>query len=153
MDLGELLEKFCLSCLRHKVGNMLKILQRISQEVNAAPNMESALATVVQQVCHILQADSCSIFICDDIKGEYLLMASMGISIEPNSKVRLKYGEGLVGLVGEREEPINLDNASAHAKFFQHSKVNEMDFKGFLGVPVIEQGELLGVLIAQKTEA
>lgn len=129
---------------------MLKVLQKITQEVNAASSMEDALALVVHQVCDAMQADACSVFLCDDARGEYILMATLGLDPEQVGKARLKYGEGLVGLVGEREEPINVDNAPQHPNFFKHQKISEAEFKGFLGVPIIEQGELLGVLIIQQ---
>ena len=131
---------------------MLKILQRIIQEVNAAPNMEQALLLVVQRVCEALEADSSSVFICDDAQGEYLLMATVGLNETQVGKVRLNYGEGLIGLVGEREEPINIDDGPSHPNFHFNAKIKEEEYKGFLGVPIIEQGELLGVLVVQQKE-
>lgn len=129
---------------------MLKILQRITQEVSAAPNMSQALMLVVARVCEALEAESCSIFICDDAHGEYLLMAHIGSEEEAVGKLRFKYGEGLVGLVGEREEPINLENAPAHPNYYPSNKADQ--YRGFLGVPVIERGELLGVLVVQQQD-
>lgn len=128
---------------------MLQMLQRIAQEVDAAANMPDALAAVVGKVCDALQVDSCSLFICDDAHGEYLLMATIGSFAEQVGKARVKYGEGLVGLVGEREEPINIDDALSHPDFFEHPDAKEI-YRGFLGVPIIDQAELLGVLVLQQ---
>ncbi|WP_179958521.1 phosphoenolpyruvate--protein phosphotransferase [Coxiella endosymbiont of Amblyomma sculptum] len=129
---------------------MLTILRRITQEVNAAKNLEEALALVVKRLCEVLPADACSIFICDDVYGEYVLMATQGLNTKQIGKIRLKFGEGLTGLIGEREEPINLADASLHPSFKRHPVLNEEEYHGFLGIPIIEQGELLGVLIVQK---
>lgn len=41
--------------------NMLKILRQITQEVNAAPNLEQALKLVVVRLCEALPADACSL--------------------------------------------------------------------------------------------
>jgi len=129
---------------------MLKLLRRITQEVNAAPSLEIALEVVVKRLCEALQADACSIFLCDNVHGEYVLMATQGLNPKLVSKARLKFGEGLVGLVGEREEPINLDNAPIHPQYFHYPELGEEEYFGFLGIPIIEQGELLGVLIVQQ---
>ncbi len=131
---------------------MLKILRRITQEVNAAPNLEEALTLVVRRLCEALPTDACSIFICDDVHGEYVLMATQGLNNKQVGKARLKFGEGLIGLIGEREEPINLTDAPLHPNFKRCLELSEEEYHGFLGIPIIEQGELLGVLMVQQRE-
>ncbi len=131
---------------------MLKILRQITQEVNGASSLEQALELVVKRICEALPADACSLFICDDVQGEYVLMATQGLNQKQVSKLRLKFGSGLVGLVGEREEPINLDNAQTHPKFIRRPELTEEEFHGFLGIPIIERGELLGILMVQQRD-
>src|SRR3990167_299418 len=131
---------------------MLKTLRQITQEVNAAPSLGEALGLVVKRVCEALQADACSLFLCDNVHGEYVLMATEGLNTKLIGKVRLKYGEGLVGLVGEREEPMNLDNAPAHPRYYHYPNLGEEEYHGLLGIPMIEQGELLGVLLVEQRQ-
>ena len=132
---------------------MLKILRQITQEVNAAPNLEEALTLVVKRLCEALPADACSIFICDDVHGEYVLMATQGLNSKQVNEARLKFGEGLIGLIGEREEPINLANAHLHPSFKCCPELIEEEYHSFLGIPIIEQGALLGVLMIQQRES
>ncbi len=47
----------------------------------------------------------------------YLLMASKGLNPDSVGHVPLHTSEGLVGLVGQREEIVNLDNAPKHERF------------------------------------
>ena len=131
---------------------MLKILRQITQEVNMASSLEVALALVVRRVCEALTADACSIFLCDNVHGEYVLAATQGLNSKWVGKARLKFGEGLVGLVGEREEPINLDDAPLHPHYYHYAELGEEEFHGFLGIPIIEQSELLGVLIVEQRD-
>ncbi len=132
---------------------MLKILGQITQEVNAASSLEQALTLVVKRLCEDLPADACSIFICDDEHGEYVLMATQGLNSKQVNKTRLKFGEGLIGFIGEREEPINLADASLHPSFKRCPELNEEEYHGFLGIPIIEQGKLLGLLMVQQRES
>src|SRR3990167_981021 len=132
---------------------MLKLLRHITQEVHAASTLEQALAIVVKQVSTSLEADACSVFLCDNVQGEYVLMATQGLNAKLIGKARLKFGEGLVGLVGEREEPINLADAPAHLQYYHYEELGEEDYHGFLGIPIIEQSELLGVLLVQQRQA
>lgn len=129
---------------------MLKILRQITQEVNAASTLEEALDVVVKRICEALPADACSIFVCDDVKGEYVLMATQGLNSKQVGKTRVKFGSGLIGLVGEREEPISIDDAPSHSQYLHRPELSEEEYHGFLGIPIIERGELLGILMVQQ---
>ncbi len=129
---------------------MLKILRQIAQEVNSAPNLSRALELVVKRLCEVLPADASSIFVCDHAHAEYLLMATQGLNIKQVGKLRIRFGQGLIGLVAEREEPINLDNAQLHVQFKKRSILAEEEFHAYLGIPIIEKRELLGILVVQQ---
>lgn len=131
---------------------MLKMLRRIIQEVNNAKDLITALNTVVQSICEITNAEICSVFLIDEDQGEYVLTATAGLKPKLIGKYRIKLGENLVGLVGERETPINIANAGEHPKFVHAKKVTSAIYPAFLGVPIIHQREVLGVLVAQKLE-
>ena len=129
---------------------MLKILKKIVQEVSSAKDLSQALDLIIKHVTQALHADSSSIFLADDLKGEYVLLASVGLNSGIIGKARIKFGEGLVGLVGERGEPINIDNAPDNVNYFYLKNSGEEFYRAFLGVPIIYQGELLGVLVVQQ---
>lgn len=131
---------------------MLKILRRIVQEVNAAANLREALDIATRRIKDAIAAEACSIFLVDEERGEYVLMATEGLNKDLIYKARLKFGEGLVGLVGEREEPINLDDAPTHPRFRYYPDIGEEHYHAFLGAPIIHHRQLLGVLFIQQRE-
>jgi phosphotransferase system enzyme I (PtsP) len=131
---------------------MLKTLRRIVQEVNAAQNLREALDIATRRIKDAISAEACSIFLVDDERGEYVLMATEGLNKAYINKARLKFGEGLIGLVGEREEPINLDDAPKHTRFRHYPNIGEEHYHAFLGVPIIHRRQLLGVLFVQQRE-
>lgn len=133
--------------------DMLKTLRRIIQEVNSAEDLPEVLDIVVQGVNQALGTEACSIFLVDSDRGEHVLVATEGLNKEFIGKVRLKLGVGLVGLVGERAEPINLENAAAHPNFVHYPGLGEEALKAFLGVPIIHQRQVVGVLVVYQHES
>ena len=93
---------------------MLDTLRRIVQEVNNAPDIPSALDLMAKRVRDAMGTEVCSIYLRNNSEERYVLMASEGLKREAIGRVSLGLSEGLVGQVGLREEPINLEDAFSH---------------------------------------
>ncbi|MFT7371621.1 MAG: phosphotransferase system enzyme I (PtsP) [Oleiphilaceae bacterium] len=130
---------------------MLSMLRSIIQEVNGASNLEEALNVIVSRVQEVMSTEVCSIYLLDEEKKRYILMASQGLNSKSIGKVSLGYSEGLVGLVGVREEPINLERAQEHERYRYFPETGEERYESFLGVPIIHHKKVLGVLVVQET--
>lgn len=131
---------------------MLDVLRRIVQEVNGARSLEAALATMVRRIRKAMHTDVCSIYLFDAAQDRLVLMDTIGLNTQAVGHVSMRLGEGLVGLVGQREEPLNLEDAPAHPHFRYFEETGEERFSSFLGVPVIHQRRALGVLVVQQQE-
>jgi phosphotransferase system enzyme I (PtsP) len=131
---------------------MLKTLKRIVQEVTTSGHLTEALSTLVLRVREALGIDAVSVYLIDNKHAEYVLIATDGLSKQAESAVRIPLNQGLVGLVGRREEPINIDNAPRHAAFIPEPRLADAHLLSFLGVPIIQHRKLYGVLVAQQTE-
>ncbi|MEX2524599.1 MAG: phosphoenolpyruvate--protein phosphotransferase [Gammaproteobacteria bacterium] len=130
--------------------NSITTIQKIVQSVNNASDLSTALNRLVHAIYQALGVDVCSIYLNDKINRNYVLMATHGLNPEAVGNVILNYDEGLVGLVGERSEPINIENASSHSRFKYIPESGEERYHSFVGIPVIQQGELLAVLVVQQ---
>ncbi len=131
---------------------MLETLHRIVQEVNSAEKLPDALQLIVSRVRQVMDTQACSISLVDDRHGEYVLMATEGLSKSLIGKLRVKLNEGLIGLVGRREEVINIGNAPSHPEFYHHPELGEDNYRAFLGVPIIHHRRLLGVLTIHQDD-
>ena len=131
---------------------MLKILQSIIQEVNQIPVLEDALSCLASRLIDALKVDSCSIYLADYAKQHFLLMATDGLAKSAVGEVSIGFSEGLVGLIGQREEPLNISNAAAHPSFKHYPEVHEDNYHAFLGAPIIHQRKVLGVLTLQQKQ-
>jgi phosphotransferase system enzyme I (PtsP) len=129
---------------------MLDTLRSIVQAVNDARNLEQALSIIVSRVKAELEADVCSIYLRNQETGDLVLMASDGLDPGSIGTVRLANNQGLVGLVTQRAEHLNLDNAIEHPSFRYFAETGEERYHGFLGVPIIHHRQVLGVLVLQQ---
>jgi phosphotransferase system enzyme I (PtsP) len=129
-----------------------EILRRIIQEVMAENTLDEALNRLMNKLVEQLGCDASSIFFCDDEKGEYVLAAQAGFGTEVELTLRLPYGMGVLGVVAEREEIVNLDNLTKHPAYEIDPKYKDGDFKGYLGVPVIASGMLVAVVVLYLKE-
>ena len=132
---------------------MLDALRQIVQDVGAASGFRAALDLLVARVSMICDVEVCSIYLRDRATGRFNFVANEGLNTEMVGKVSLAAAEGVVGLVAERAEPINLEDASSHGRFHPVSGIGEESFRAFLGVPIIHVREVLGVLVVQDRES
>jgi len=129
---------------------MLDTLRRIVNEVNAAPDLEKALHTIVDMVKQATVCDVCSVYLTDPEARAYVLAATNGLRREAVGKVALPLGRGLVGLVAERAEPLNIPDAQSHPRYLHVTETGETQYRGFLGVPIIQNRRVLGVLVVRQ---
>lgn len=131
-------------------ATMLDILRRIIVEVNAASDLNRALNIIVQRVKKAIQVDVASVYLSDFQLQQHILMATDGFNPRSVGRVRLNFGEGLVGLVSERAEPLNLEDGPQHPRYRHVVDTGEESYHGFLGVPIIQYRKVLGVLVVRQ---
>lgn len=132
---------------------MLESLRSIVQEVNSAKDFGAVLNIIVTRVKKATKTGVCSIYLHDPISGAYVLTATDGLYPQSVGNIRLRSGEGLVGLVASKAEPINLDEAESHPNFAYFPESGEERFRSFLGAPIIHHRTVLGVLVVQQAES
>ncbi|MBD3898087.1 phosphoenolpyruvate--protein phosphotransferase [Halomonas sp. ML-15] len=131
---------------------MLDVLRRIVQEVNSARTLEAALSTMVRRIRKAMRTDVCSFYLFDTAQQRLVLNDTIGLHSRAVGQVSMRLGEGLVGLVGQREEPLNLEDAPSHPLFRYFEETGEERYSSFLGVPIIHQRRMLGVLVVQQQD-
>ncbi len=130
---------------------MLERLRAITQEVTAASDLASAMVVVVDRIRDAMGVKVCSLYLRDEA-GNYVLRATQGLNQTAVGIVSMTPSEGLVGYVAKRGEPINLENAEAHSRYLYFPETGEEHFGSFLGVPIIHQKVVLGVLAVQQKD-
>jgi len=125
---------------------LLRRLREIMAEQTSAQMRLNKLVTVIASN---MVAEVCSIYLRR--AGKVLeLFATEGLRPDAVHQTRLKEGEGLVGLVSETAEAVNLSDAPADPHFSYRPETGEDPFKSFLGVPIVRGGQVFGVLTVQN---
>ena len=131
---------------------ILESLRKIVQEVNAAGDFQSALNLIVLRVREAMGTQVCSIYLRERSTGDLVFSATQGLNEDMVGQVSLPEGEGLVGMVARREEPLNIQNADEHPSFRLLPGVGEEKYQSFLGVPITHQRKVLGLLVVQQNK-
>ena len=132
---------------------MLTSLRQIVLEFCQDNDLDQALSRIVSRVKSVMDTDCCSIYLADHHKQHFLLVASDGLAKESLGHTSIGFSEGLIGLVGQREEPLNIANAQRHPHFVHAPEVQEEALNAFLGTPIIHQRKVLGVISIQQEKA
>lgn len=106
----------------------------------------------MKKVAEVIGADSVAVYLVDSEHGDYMLVASTQIDLRKTGTIRVAHNQGLIGLIGRREEPIHLEDATQHPSYFEYPFMAPSDLRGFLGVPIIQQRQLYGILVAERCE-
>ena len=133
-------------------NGVLDDLRVIVQDVGAASSFRAALNMIVTRVSAAMATELCSIYILDRATGKFQFSANQGSNPEAVGRIAIGPDEGLVGLVAQRAEPINLDDAPSHPRFLHLEEMGEEAFHAFLGVPIIHRRRVLGVLVVRQRE-
>ena len=113
-------------------------------------DVKVALADIVRYIASKLKVEICSIYLVDKTSETLVLEANYGLTASDNTeKVKMRFNEGLVGLVAEKKAPIEVYDPQTHVRFKKFTFINEEKLKTFFGFPILSQNSLVGVLVIQ----
>ena len=129
---------------------MQDALHDLVRDISAGVSFTRAAAMVVTRITQILDCELCSLFILDSKTRNLQLVAHEGLGHIEARHIVIPPNEGVVGLVVNRTESMNLDNITDHPSYYQIGTFDDSEYPHFLGVPISHQRRVLGVLIAQS---
>lgn len=138
---------------RKRLMDHLKLLCDIG-ELNwifsDSASTKAFLQRIVGIVAGHMHADVCSIYLFDEGRCELILKATKGLHPDSVERVRLKLGEGLVGLSLQELRPVcePVASTSPHFKFFPG--ILEEQYESFLVVPILRGTARIGALTVQR---
>jgi signal transduction protein with GAF and PtsI domain len=135
-------------------SSLLGALEEVSRlVVSHRGDASETLANIARLMQRRFQSDVCSIYLLEPDRLHLKLAATIGLDPASIGRVRMPLTEGLVGLVGEQLAPQVFADATTHPRFKYFPEANEDRYQSFLGVPMVDRGLLLGVLVVQTIDA
>jgi GAF domain-containing protein len=129
------------------------LLHRISNIVSSDQDLESILQEMVALTMNVTHSDACLVYLIDYATNEIVLRASQLPHDSEIGKVRLKMGEGITGWVAAHKSVVALaSHAAADSRFKTFSSLPEDTYQAFLSVPLIDGGEVIGVINVHHRE-
>ncbi len=130
------------------IGGSRVLLRKLREIMGTDEEAQVRLDRLVAMVASTMVADVCSIYLTRGAVHE--LFATQGLAPGAVHRTRLKEGEGLVGLVAETKQPLNIADAQHHERFAYRPETGEEPFNSFLGVPIVRSERVFGVLVVQN---
>ncbi|HZC28981.1 MAG TPA: GAF domain-containing protein, partial [Gaiellaceae bacterium] len=130
--------------MTNATGSHLERLQQITDAALAHLQLDALLAELLMRIRDILGADTAAVLLLDDDERDLVAWAAVGLEEEVERGIRIPLGHGFAGRVAAQRRPIVLDDVD-HADVL-NPVLREKGVKSLLGVPLVIEGRVLGVL-------
>ncbi len=130
-------------------GGIAALLRSMHDAVAVASTAQGRLDALTTVIARHVASDVCSIYL-RLASDELELYSTEGLNREAVHRTKLKWGEGLVGVVAQTKRPLITADAPLHPNFSYRPETGEDPLHSFLGVPLIRSGKSLGVLVLQN---
>ncbi len=132
-----------------EAGGPRALLRQLRTLMAGDSDGEARLKQIVRLIAGNMVAEVCSIYLLQAGR-ELVLYATEGLNAAAIGTTRLHIGEGLIGDIAARGRPLALSDAQHHPKFAHRPETGEEPFLSLLGVPLLRQGRIIGVLAIQN---
>jgi len=134
---------------RLAISGARRLLGRLRDVMAGPGSAQERLDRVVRLIAADMVAEVCSVYLMR--AGDILeLCATEGLFAESVHRTRLRVGEGLVGVIGATARPLALSDAQSHKDFAYRPETGEEVYHSLMGVPILRQGKVSGVVIVQN---
>src|SRR3954447_5054444 len=119
-------------------------LQRVTEAALAYLELDRLLEALLDRIVETLDVDTAAILLLDEETNELAARAARGLEEEVEVGFRVPVGQGFAGRVAAERRPVAIrDLAPGDAV---NPLLYEKKIRSLLGVPLIVEGRLLGVL-------
>jgi signal transduction histidine kinase len=119
-------------------------LQSVTDAALAHLRLDELLQALLERTREILEVDTCAILLLDAETNELVARAALGIEEEVEQGIRIPVGGGFAGRIAAEKRPVVLDDVD-HANVL-NPILHQKGIRSMFGVPLIVEGEVLGVL-------
>ncbi len=119
-------------------------LQRVTDVALSHLALDDLLSELLDRIREILHADTAAILLMDEAAGMVRARAAKGIEEEVEQGVRIPLGKGFAGRIAAERRAVIIDDVD-HADIL-NPILRQKGIRSLLGVPLLVEGRVLGVL-------
>jgi GAF domain-containing protein len=132
---------------------LAEALAEAAAVVGSTLNLDQVLATVLEEVRHLLDVVACSVWLVEPEADELVCRQAVGPQSEVVRGWRLALGEGLAGWVARNGESLTVSDARADERHFKGvDHKTGLVLRSILSVPLRVKESVIGVLQVVDTE-
>lgn len=124
----------------------LEDVQRVTESALAYLNVEDLLKEMLQRVTEVLHVDTAAVLLVEDDGRTLAARAAKGLEEEVERGFRLPIGRGFAGRVAATRAPVVIPDLNNSPVTVINPLMREKQVQSLLGVPLVVEGEVIGVL-------
>lgn len=119
-------------------------LYEVGAAVGSSLRLDQILNSVVSSAITLLEADSCSIMLLDEVRGELTMQACLGAITVRAGEVCQRLGDGIAGWVAQSGEPLLVQGDAVPPQI--RNITTREHVTSAISVPLKSSGRILGVI-------
>jgi len=132
--------------------NYLETLSQISEAITSDLYLDDILKLIVNLTANVMSAKICALWMLDKQKQELKISATQAMSKDYLQDRSIKSGEGIVGLVAKKKEPVSILNVLKDERYKEKELAKKEKLVSMLSVPMIVKDDVIGVINCYTTE-
>jgi serine phosphatase RsbU (regulator of sigma subunit)/anti-sigma regulatory factor (Ser/Thr protein kinase) len=129
-----------------EAATRLEDVQRVTEAALAYLDLDDLLAELLQRVTDILEVDTAAVLLVEDDGRTLAARAAQGLEEEVERGFRVPIGRGFAGRVAFTREPVAIADLDSTTVEIMNPVIRETRVRSLLGVPLIVEGAVIGVL-------
>jgi len=126
-----------------------RVLEAVTDGALRDLGLDKLLEVLLGRVRDLFAVDTATVLLTDAGGGQLVATATIGLEEEIFQGVRIPVGTGFAGRVAQDREPVRLDRVDSSTVV--NPLLWERGLKSLVGVPMVAQGDLTGVLHVGST--
>jgi len=123
----------------------LTVLLSTNQALDSPTDIHTVLHTIAEQTARAIGAAAGAVYLWDDQTDEWASRAQWGQHREELAPARFRPGQGTIGWVGQRGQPLHIPDVAQDARFVAMCDAAH-HISNTLAVPLLDAGRVVGVL-------
>ena len=124
----------------------LKTLNKISRAITSDLYLEDILKLIVTLTANVMKAKVCNVWLIDEKKQEFNIMATQSMHQEYLNKKTIKLNEGIVGLVAREKKPKLIFDVLKEEQYKEKKLARKESLVSMASIPMMVKDKVIGVL-------